>query len=167
MRFKARGARLAGLLLPALALAAPAFAQVRPATLSDATEPGSVIVFPKFINSPAVALPEGGVAPVTELEIGVVCPKGVVCAEHQPVKIRFHWVCGTSEAGLAGSFVCAETDFDVTATVFEKIVLVPDGTAQDGYTSGLPTKTVPAAPCSGGYLIGWVIDPASGHAAQV
>jgi len=106
MRFKIKGARLAGVLLPALALAAPAFAQVRPATLSDATEPGSVIVFPKFINAPAVALPEGGVAPVTELEIGVVCPKGVVCAEHQPVKIRFHWVCGTTEANLAGSFVC-------------------------------------------------------------
>ena len=161
MKLMVKGARLAGLLVPALALAAPAFAQVRDPTLSDATEPGSVIVFPKFINAGSVALPEGGLAPVTELEIGVICPKGVVCAEHQPVKIRFHWVCGTSEAGLAGSFVCAETDFDVTATVFEKIVLVPDGTAQDGYTSGLPTKTVPAAPCSGGYLIGWVIDPAS------
>jgi hypothetical protein len=161
MKFKTKGARLAGVLLPALALAAPAFAQVRDPTLSDATEPGSVIVFPKFINAPAVALPEGGVAPVTELEIGVVCPKGVTCAEHQPVKIRFHWVCGTSEADLAGSFICKETDFDVTATVFEKIVLVPDGTAQNGYATGLPTKTVPAAPCPGGYLIGWVITPTS------
>jgi hypothetical protein len=161
MKFKIKGARLAGLLVPALALAAPAFAQVRSPILSDATEPGSVIVFPKFINASPVALPEGGVAPITELEIGVVCPKGVTCAEHQPVKIRFHWVCGTSEANLAGSFVCQETDFDVTATVFEKIVLVPDGTQQNGYASGLPTKTVPAAPCSGGYLIGWVITPTS------
>jgi hypothetical protein len=83
MKFKIKGARLAGVLLPALALAAPAFAQVRPATLSDATEPGSVIVFPKFINGSPVPLPEGGVAPITELEIGVVCPKGVTCAEHQ------------------------------------------------------------------------------------
>jgi hypothetical protein len=160
MKFKIKGARLAGLLVPALALAVPAFAQVRDPTLSDATEPGSVIVFPKFINS-TVTLPEGGTAPATELEIGVVCPKGVTCAEHQPVKIRFHWVCGTSESDLAGSFICQETDFDVTATVFEKIVLVPDGTAQNGYVSGLPTKTVPAAPCSGGYLIGWVITPTS------
>ena len=127
MKLMVKSARLAALLVPALALAAPAFAQVRDPTLSDATEPGSVIVFPKFINAGSVVLPEGGFAPVTELEIGVICPKGVVCAEHQPVKIRFHWVCGTSEAGLAGSFVCAETDFDVTATVFEKIVLVPDG----------------------------------------
>jgi hypothetical protein len=161
MKLMVKGARLGGLLVTALALAAPAFAQVRDPALSDATEPGSVIVFPKFINAGPVALPEGGFAPVTELEIGVICPKGVVCPEHQPVKIRFHWVCGTSEAGLAGSFVCTETDFDVTATVFEKIVLVPDGTAQNGYTSGLPTKTVPAAPCAGGYLIGWVITPTS------
>ncbi len=131
MKFKTKGARLAGLLVPALALAAPAFAQVRDPTLSDATEPGSVIVFPKFINGSGVVLPEGVPAPVTELEVGVVCPKGATCSEHQPVKIRFHWVCGTTEANLAGSFICSETDFDVTATVFEKIVLVPDGTPQN------------------------------------
>ena len=45
--------------------------------------------------------------------------------------------------------------------MFEKIVLVPDGTPQNGYASGLPTKTIPAAPCDGGYLIGWVITPTS------
>ena len=88
MKFKTRGMRLAGLLVPALALAAPAFAQVRGPTLSDATEPGSVIVFPKFVNGSAVPLPDGGVAPITELEIGVVCPKGVVCPGHEAVKIR-------------------------------------------------------------------------------
>jgi hypothetical protein len=162
MKSKIKGAGLAGLLVPALALAAPAFAQVRNATLSDATEPGSVIVFPKFIQG-TTALPEGGTAPATELEIGVVCPKGVTCSEHQAVKIRFHWVCGTSEADLAGSFVCKETDFDVTATVFEKIVLTPNGEIAGSYTAGLPTKTVPAATCpnGGGYLIGWVITPSS------
>jgi len=160
MKFTIKAAPLAGLLVPMLALAAPAFAQVRPLTLSDATEPGSVIVFPIFING-SVRLPEGAPAPATELEIGVICPKGVGCAEHQPVKIRFHWVCGTTEANLAGSFICQESDFDVTATVFEKIVLVADGTPQNGYASGLPTKTVPRAPCAGGYLIGWLIDPAS------
>jgi hypothetical protein len=158
MKFKIKGARLAGVLLPALALAAPAFAQVRDVTLADTTEPGSVIVFPKFVSGP-VALPEGVQAPATELEIGIVCPKGDTCAEHAPVKIRFHWVCGTSEANAAGSFICQETDFDVTATVFEKIVLVSDGTPQNGYVPGLPTKTVPAAPCTEGYLIGWVINP--------
>ena len=153
MRFKVKAARLAALLVPVLALAAPAVAQVRPTTLSDSQEPGSVIVFPKFIQG-TVALPEGGTASVTELEIGVVCPKGVICPEHEPVKIRFHWVCGTAEFNLGGSFVCQETAFDVTATVWEKIVLVPDGSFD-----GVSTKTVPAAPCFNGYLIGWVISP--------
>jgi hypothetical protein len=163
MKSKLKGASLV-VLVPALALAAPAFAQTTPPptpVLDDSQEPGSVIVFPKFINAPAVTLPEGGTAPVTEIEIGVVCPKGDVCAEHQPVKIRFHWVCGTTEAAAATSFVCPEVDFDVTATVYEKIVLVPDGTPQNGYVSGLPTKTVPPAPCPAGYLIGWVINPAN------
>src|SRR5262249_15915513 len=107
MKFRMKGARLAGLLVPALALTAPAFAQVRPTTLSDATEPGSVIVFPKFIGNtaPGLTLPQGGVASITELEIGVVCPKRATCSEHQAVKIRLHWVCGTTEADLAGSFI--------------------------------------------------------------
>jgi hypothetical protein len=150
MKFKIKGARLAGLLVPALALAAPAFAQTTPVTLNDSTEPGSVIVFPKFIKG-TVTLPEGGTAPITELEIGVVCPVGVTCPEHEPVKIHFQWVCGTTEANLAGSFVCPEVNFDVTATVWEKIVLVPNGSA-----AGYSTKNIPPAPCNAGYLIGWV-----------
>src|SRR6516165_2838037 len=126
MKFKIKTAWLAGLLAPTLALATPALAQIRPTTLSDSKEPGSVIVFPKFVQG-TVALTEGGRAPINVLKIGVVCPKGVVCPEHQPVKIRLHWVCGTTEANLAGSFICQENDFDITATVFEKIVLVSDG----------------------------------------
>jgi hypothetical protein len=160
MKFKIKGAHLAMLLVPALALAAPAFAQTRPAGLSDSQEPGSVIVFPKFVQG-TVALPEGGTIPISVLKISVVCPKGVTCAEHQLVKIRLHWVCGTSEANLAGSFICQENNFDITATVFERIVLVSDGSPPNFYGSGLPTKTIPEAPCSRGYLIGWVISPAT------
>ena len=37
------------LMMPALALAMPALAQDRDPRLSDSQEPGSVIVFPKFI----------------------------------------------------------------------------------------------------------------------
>jgi hypothetical protein len=160
MKFTIKGARFAALLVPALALAAPAFAQVRATTLSDSQEPGSVIVFPKFIGG-NVPLPEGVFAPATELEIGVVCPKGVICPEHEPVKIRFHWVCGTTEADVANSFVCKETDFDITATVFEKIVLTPNGEPIGTYTAGLPNHFAPGANCpqGGGYLIGWVINP--------
>jgi hypothetical protein len=143
------------LIMPALALAMPAFAQSRSPRLSDSQEPGSVIVFPKFVNAPAVTLPAGGTAPASALKIGVVCPKGASCSPDQEVTIRFHWVCPGSPANP----VCQETDFEVTATVFEKIILVPDGTPEDGYKTGLPTKSVPAATCPGGYLIGWVVDP--------
>jgi hypothetical protein len=134
-------------------------------TTSSSEEPGSVIVFPKFIQG-AVSTSEGTNLPITELEIGVVCPKGAVCPEHEPVKIRFHWVCGATEADEATSFVCKETDFDITATVFEKIVLTPNGETPGFYAvagGGLPTKFAPAPECpqGGGYLIGWVINPAN------
>ena len=80
----------------------------------------------------------------------------------------FHWVCGATEADEATSFVCQETDFDITATVFEKIVLTPNGETIGFYkgedpTGGLPNHFAPAANCpqGGGYLIGWVISPAN------
>ena len=135
--------------------------------MSDSEEPGSVIVFPKFIQG-TVSTSEGTSLPITELEIGVVCPKGVICPEHEPVKIRFHWVCGTNEANVAGIFICQETNFDINATVFEKIVLTPNGENAGFYTTGglnnsLPSKFSPAANCpnGGGYLIAWVINPAN------
>jgi hypothetical protein len=150
------------LLIPALALAMPASAQLHPGEpgatpttgLSDPTEPGSVIVFPKFIRG-TVALPEGGTVPRTELEIAVLCPKGDICPEHQSVKIRAHWVCPGFQ-DPATKFVCRETDFDFLCTVWEKCVIVPDG-----FFAGVSTKTVPAAECPRGYLIAWVINPAN------
>jgi hypothetical protein len=155
MHWTRKFARSLLLLMPALALAMPAFATVgRDPKLSDSQEAGSVIVFPKFMKG-TVALPEGGTAPASELEIGIVCPVGVVCAEHQSVKIRFHWVCPgfqTFESGL----VCKEQDFDVTGSVYEKLVLVPNG---QGTTDGVGTRFVPPPPCPQGYLIGWVIRP--------
>jgi hypothetical protein len=130
--------------------------------LSDSEEPGSVIVFPKFIQG-SVILPERVSAPISELEIGIVCPKGDFCSEHQSVKLRLHWVCGSTQADLDTSFVCKETDFDLTATVYEKIVITPNGEAVGQYTDGLPNHFAPAANCprQGGYLIAWVIDPAN------
>jgi hypothetical protein len=41
------------LLMPVLALVRPAFA-FPPAGLSDSGQPGSVIIYPKFVNMPAV-----------------------------------------------------------------------------------------------------------------
>src|SRR5262245_25876880 len=57
--------------LVALTLAMPALAQVRPVGLSDAQEPGSVLVFPKFLAG-TTARGE----PKSAFEIGITCPKG-------------------------------------------------------------------------------------------
>jgi hypothetical protein len=59
------------LLMPALALATPAFAY-GPAQLSDSEQPGSVIVYPKFINelfgpTGAPLIVDGQTVPQTEI----------------------------------------------------------------------------------------------------
>jgi hypothetical protein len=93
------------LLMPALALAGPAFA-LPPPGLSDSQQPGSVIVYPKFVNSlfngGSLLTVDGNLVSQTEIEIGVVCPPNFVagggfCPEHQPIKIRFDWVCPGAE----------------------------------------------------------------------
>ena len=61
------------LLMPALTLAMPAFADTHDPRLADTDEPGSVIVYPKFINMPAVSV-DGALLPRTEIELGAVCP---------------------------------------------------------------------------------------------
>src|SRR5215467_10869942 len=117
------------LLMPALALATPAFA-FGPAFLSDSEQPGSVIVYPKFINelfgpTGAPILVDNGTGtpvtvPQTEIEIGAVCPPafvaaGGLCVDHQPILVRFHWVC-PGDATKTSDF-CQETNFSVDITV--------------------------------------------------
>jgi hypothetical protein len=146
-------------LIPALALATPAFANV---LLSDSEQPGSVIVYPKFINSlfggGSLLNVDGNLVSQTEIEIGAVCPPAFVagggsCAEHEPIKIRFHWVCPGTEG--VNSNICPEEDFDVNITVTGKLAFSADGTPINGNSPPL----VPAPPCARGYLIGWVISP--------
>jgi hypothetical protein len=90
--------KCAVLLAPVLALATPAFASP-PNLLADTTQPGSVIVFPQFVNLPAVSTDSGAAfLPRTEIEIGAVCPPAVLaaggaCAPHQSITVNFHWVC--------------------------------------------------------------------------
>lgn len=154
MRFKMRWALA---LLPAVALAMPAWAQVRDTRLADSDEPGSVIIFPKFVNAAPVSV-DGALLPRTEIEIGAVCPANVatgapgVCAEHTPVKVRFHWVCPGEQSTLA-KFKCQETDFDVVISINGKLAFSADGTP---INSNSPT--VPQPNCKNGYLIAWVID---------
>ena len=147
-------------LLPALALATPAFAQ---SVLNDSEEPGSVIIFPKFIggapgapgSAPRVHV--DGIAGIarTEIEVGLVCPPALVgsnsplCAEHTLYKIRFHWVCPGQEN--VNSNICKESNFEFFISMNGKVAFSADG---DPINSNSPNATVP--PCPRGYLIGWV-----------
>jgi len=140
-------------LLPALALATPAFAQ----QLNDSEEPGSVLVFPKFINAARVSV--DGIANIsrTEIEVGVVCPPtlnpltSALCAEHVLYKIRFHWVCPGEEA--VNSNICKESNFEFFVSMNGKVAFSADG---DPINSNSPNTTVP--PCPRGYLIAWVVN---------
>ena len=128
----------------------PACAQALDPRLADSQQPGSVIVFPKFIRG--FVSPDGVPTPSTEFEVGVVCPKGAICPEQQRVKIRFHYVCGTNEGDTTNSFICRETDFDAQTTVNGKLIFNPEATTPPG------NFITPLPQCQRGYLIGWVID---------
>src|SRR5262245_1684476 len=119
MKFKIKWGAL---LIPAFALVVPAFAPApafaqRDVRLGDSQEPGSVIIFPKFINRAPVHTDTatGPVLPRTEIELGVVCPPGVIptttlCFEHQTIKVHAHWVCPGSD-DVFTKYVCDDTDF--------------------------------------------------------
>jgi hypothetical protein len=128
--------------------------------------PGSLIIFPNFVNSlfngGSLLNVDGNSVSQTEIEIGAVCPPAFVaaggfCSPDQPIEIRFHWVCPGTE-GL-NSNVCPEENFDVNITVTGKLAFSADGTPINGNSPPM----IPAPPCASGYLIGWVIDPANGQ----
>jgi hypothetical protein len=128
--------RVVFFVLLTLGAAAPVAAWER----SDSQQPGSVIVFPKFITG-AVETPDQGTLPVTQFKISVTCPKGSACAELQDVTLRAHWVCPGDEGN-----VCQEVDFPLSGTVNGTIVFSPD------------SDFVPQPPCERGYVIAWVVD---------
>src|SRR5262249_31616026 len=100
---------LAFVVAPAVALAQDAAAR---GELNDSEEPGSVLVFPKFLKGTVQT--ESGIQPKTEIEISIRCPKGAVCPNSgQNVNLRAHWVCPS------GNFFapCLETDFNLNRTV--------------------------------------------------
>jgi hypothetical protein len=141
---------LTGVAFLLIAFASSTLAQTRDPRLADSQQPGSVIVFPKFIRGFVPV--DGAAIPATEFEVGVVCPKGSSCPERQQVKIRFHYVCGSNEGDIPNSFVCRETDFDAFVTVNGKLVFNPEATTPPG------NLLTPSPSCTRGYLIGWVID---------
>jgi len=147
----------AGLLVlvtAAVGIAAPSQAQAPEPPSSASDEPGSVIVFPKFVKGTVTV--DGVTRPQTELEVQARCPKGASCPSDEPVNIRFHWVCPGGE-DIAPEYVCTETDFDAMLSVSGKVLLNPEATRFPGDYFGS------AAPCPKGYLVGWVISPATGR----
>jgi len=128
----------------ALGLATPAVAQDEDRrVLNDSQEPGSVLVFHKFLTGTVSSNEE--TFPRTEIEISVTCPKGSLCAEFTPVKLKAHWVCpGRQDPEF--KFICEEVDFILFSTV--------NGTLSFGPGFG----GAPVPPCSDGYLIVWVVD---------
>jgi hypothetical protein len=126
-----------------VALATPAFAW----TLNDSEQPGSVLVFPKFIRGTGNDLGVSGQAvhANTELEVSVVCPPGSSCTANTSVRLLAHWVCPG----------CAETSFNLQTTVGGTLYFNPEGTSV--FPNNART-TIPLPPCPRGYLIVWAVD---------
>jgi hypothetical protein len=142
------------LVAPAVGLATPASAQ-----LADPSQPGSVIVFPKFVTGTVVV--DGVTVPKTEIELGAVCPTGQVCPEHQSIKVHMHWVCPGSD-DITFKYICNSSDFDVFLTVDGKAVFNPELIQLAGdlkqSTVRRPGFNADGTPCTKGYLIGYVIN---------
>ncbi len=141
-----------------LNIAVTAPAAVSPTALwgNDSEQPGSVLVFPKFIRGTINDVQVSGqlVHAITELQISVVCPKNATCGANQAVRLRAHWVCPG----------CTETSFNLETTVGGTLFFNPEGVtvvagqiAAQVFPNNAST-TIPLPPCERGYLIVWAVD---------
>ena len=152
------------LTLGAVAPAAAWIPVVDQGELNDSQEPGSVLVFPKFIrgtvsspdqvNNPANGLPR------SMFQISVVCPTGVDCFNTPPnislVTLKAHWVCPPDAADVTST--CNETDFHLYASVWGTVLFNPENLSNDRSVTGQNRNNVMTPPCKEGYLIAWVVD---------
>src|ERR1700680_2246421 len=95
-------------------------AQAVTQVLYDPTEPGSLLVFPKFIRGTVAT----GV-PATEIEISVHCPIDLQPCVVPGTNVRLlgHWVC----PGQFGTQICKENNFIFTTTVEGTVDFNPEG----------------------------------------
>src|SRR5438132_11418499 len=102
------------LVLLSIGVAAPVAAWT-----NDSEQPGSVLVFPKFIRGTYNDARVSGqlVHARTELEISVRCPEGATCGPKQAVRLRAHWVCPG----------CNEASFNLVTTVGGSLYFNPEG----------------------------------------
>src|SRR2546422_8530731 len=145
-----------------LAVAAPVAAAPVAAWPNDSEQPGSVLVFPKFIRGTFDDTRVSGqlFQAKTELEISVRCPEGATCGANQAVRLRAHWVC----PGSSTNPICAEASFDLETTVGGSLYFNPEGVVvvlgvatANAFPSNAKT-TIPVPPCDRGYLIVWAVD---------
>jgi hypothetical protein len=136
----------------AVSLMPSSFAQAPEPSSGALEQPGSVIVFPEFIRGTVIV--DGAIRARNEIEVRARCPNGAVCAENEPLRVRFHWVCPGRE-DITSKNVCTESDFDVVLPVNGKASFNPEdpNLMENGVGS--------IAPCPTGYLIGWAISPAT------
>jgi len=157
--------------LLALGVAAPVAAWDQYVQLNDSQEPGSVLVFPKFIKGTVNNPDQGDMTglPRSQFKISVVRPNGVDEMTVGTVRIKAHWVC----PGGPPPAVCAETDFHLTTTIWGTVLFnagdndgaqVSNDDVTGGYGDPQDIHAGPAPglingpPCREGYLIAWVVD---------
>ena len=144
----------------ALAVTAPGAAWGQGGSRYRPSEPGSVIIFPKFVTG-TLSDTDGTTLPRSAFEISAVCPPGapltnLFCTDTtgkaKDVWIRFKWICPPS--ATSNPKYCAETNFQLKTTINGTLFINPENVLPP--TGVDPLVTPP--PCPQGFLIGWVID---------
>jgi hypothetical protein len=171
--------RVLGFLFGVLAtlwMAAPAAAW----TLNDSSEPGSVLVFPKWREGTWNTLDQG-IVPITEFEISVKCPNNpdgtpfdcTTLPGYPNVQLKAHWVCA-GDMGREQPGTCHETDFPLQTTVNGTLHLTTETSVNqlNGAFTFIPPPPCENFPDQNGdtfpndvYLIVWAID-ANGNAIK-
>jgi len=130
---------------------------------NDSEQPGSVLVFPKFIRGTYNdARVSGQVFHArTEFEISVKCPANTTCSNNE-VFLKANWVCPG----------CTESSFNLKTTIGGTLYFNPEGVVPvlgvltaNAFPSNA-TTIIPVAPCERGYLIVWAVDSAGSAIKQ-
>jgi len=148
-----------------LGLAAPAAVWALPGStfIFHPQEPGSVLVFHKFLRG-FVNSGDGTQLPASAFEISLQCPPetgadrtcGIISGTSiiPTIPIHAHWVCPGDVTAVDGARNCPDVDFILHLTINGTVWISPEGNL-----SG--TDIVPPPPCPKGFLILWVESPIS------
>jgi hypothetical protein len=148
-----------------LGLATPAAVWALPGstTIFHPQEPGSVLVFHKFLRG-FVDSGDGTQLPASAFEISLQCPpeKGAAAgcgvfsgtSIFPSIPIHAHWVCPGDPTAPAGARNCPDSDFILHLTINGTVWISPEGNLTG-------TDVIPPPPCDKGFLIMWVENPLS------